>query len=95
VYIFSIPGWIATQENIDILIARLSELKGITNFSVVLDLHSNSTCRYMQFDGTQALPVKEGKKYHYPGEVCIVNDALFKKINHSLKTMLLSAQDRI
>jgi hypothetical protein len=73
----------------------MSELKNLGNFAVIMDLHSNSTFRFSQFDGTQALPIKEGKKYHFPGEILPVSDDLFKKINDSLKTILLSAQDHI
>jgi hypothetical protein len=91
----SVPGWVATQENIAILQARLSELQNIGEFAVVLDLHSNSTFRYLQFDGTQSLPVKEGKRYHFPGEIKIVTDELFKKINDSVQSILLSAQEKI
>jgi hypothetical protein len=88
----TIPGWIATKENIDSLVTRMSELKNLGNFAVIMDLHSNSTFRFSYFDGTQ---VKEGKKYHFPGEILPVSDDLFKKINDSLKTILLSAQDHI
>jgi hypothetical protein len=91
----TIPGWIASKENIDSLVTRMSELKNLGNFAVIMDLHGNSTFRFSQFDGTQALPIKEGKKYHFPGEILPVSDDLFTKINDSLKTILLSAQDHI
>jgi hypothetical protein len=88
----SIPGWVTTSENVEGLVARLSALKNVENFAIVLDLHSNSTFRFLQFDGTLALPVKEGKKYHYPGELRTVTDDIYKKITAGLQTVLLSAQ---
>jgi hypothetical protein len=91
----SIPGWVATSENVEGLVARLSALKNVENFAIVLDLHSNSTFRFLQFDGTLALPVKEGKKYHYPGELRTVTDDIYKKITAGLQTVLLSAQKNI
>jgi hypothetical protein len=91
----SVPGWVATADNIDSLIARMSELKITGNFAVVLDLHSNSSFRFLQFDGTLALPVKDAKKYHFPGEIRLVADDIFKKITDSLKPVLLSAQKNV
>jgi hypothetical protein len=88
----SVPGWIATAENVNSLIVRMSGLKNLDNFAVVLDLHSNSTFRFLQFEGTLALPVKDGIKYHYPGELRMVSDDIYKKITDSLKPVLLSAQ---
>jgi hypothetical protein len=57
----TVPGWIATADNINSLIVRMSELKITGNFAVVLDLHSNRSFRFLQFDGTLALPVKDAK----------------------------------
>jgi hypothetical protein len=91
----SVPGWVATADNIDSLIARMSELKIAGNFAVVLDLHSNSSFRFLQFDGTLALPVKDAKKYHFPGEIRLVADDIFKKITDSLKPVSLSAQKNV
>jgi hypothetical protein len=91
----SVPGWIATADNINSLIVRMSELKITGNFAVVLDLHSNSSFRFLQFDGTLALPVKDAKKFHFPGEIRLVADDIFKKITDSLKPVLLSAQKNV
>jgi hypothetical protein len=56
----SVPGWLASEENIQLLIQKMSELKIDQPFNVVMDLFSNCSHRYRQFDGTQSLPYKEG-----------------------------------
>jgi hypothetical protein len=91
------PGWIATQNSIDALISRLSTLDCPENIVVIMDLHSNTTFRYRQFDGTPALPAKDGSsgRYHFPGDVTLTDDALFKKITDSLGPVLLSAQSKL
>jgi hypothetical protein len=88
----TVPGWVATPENIETLISKLSSLDCLDDFAVVMDLHSNSTFRYKQFDYTLALPVKEGNRYHFPGEIKLIDDTLFKKITDSLGPVLRSAQ---
>jgi hypothetical protein len=57
------PGWIATDKNINTLIKNMSELTLEPGFSVILDLFGNSSYRYTQFDGTLALPYKEGENF--------------------------------
>jgi hypothetical protein len=42
----SIPGWVATTENVEGLVARLSALKNVENFAIVLDLHSTVTAHF-------------------------------------------------
>jgi hypothetical protein len=56
----SVPGWLASEENIQLLIQKMSELKIEQPFNVVMDLFSNCSHRYRQFEGTQSLPYKEG-----------------------------------
>jgi hypothetical protein len=58
-----------------------------------MDLVSNCTYRYSQFDGTQALPYKEGGKFHFAGPVTLCSDETFKKILKKLGPVLLSAQN--
>jgi hypothetical protein len=74
--------------------AKLAGLNCPSDFVVVMDLHSNSTYRFKQFGGTPALPVKDGKKYHFPGDIVLTDDTVFQKITASLAPVLLSAQDR-
>jgi hypothetical protein len=88
----SVPGWLATETNIQILITKMSQLEITQEFAVVLDLFSNCSHRYLQFDGTQSLPHKEGGRYHMAGPVAPCNDDTFRRIIKSLAPVLLSAQ---
>jgi hypothetical protein len=91
------PVWIAMQNSIDALISKLSKLDYPENIVVIMDLHSNTTFRYRQFDGTPALPAKDGSAghYHFPGDVILTDDTLLKKITDSLSPVLLSAQSKL
>jgi hypothetical protein len=86
------PGWLATDDNIQVLINKMAELHINQDFSVILDLFSNCSHRYRQFDGTQSLPYKESGKYHMPGPIECCQEDTFKKIIRSLSPVLLSCQ---
>jgi hypothetical protein len=89
------PGWIATEENIQSLIKKMSQLSLEPGFAVILDLVGNCAYRYCQFDGTQALPYKEGGRFHFAGPVTLCGDETFKKIIKMLSPVLLSAQNAV
>jgi hypothetical protein len=89
----SVPGWLASEENINLLIKKMSELQIEQPLNVVMDLFSNCSHRYRQFDGTQSLPYKEGGRYHMLGPVEVCADDTFRKIVKSLAPVLLSAQN--
>jgi hypothetical protein len=86
------PGWIATEDNINSLIKKMSDLNLAPGFAVILDLVGNCTYRYSQFDGTLALPYREGGKYHHAGPIQICSEENYKKILKMLSPVLLSAQ---
>jgi hypothetical protein len=86
------PGWLATQDNIDALIKELSALNVPPGFAIVLDLLGNYGHRFVQFDGTLAMPNKEAGKYHMKGPVAVCEDITFKKIIGTLEPIMLSAQ---
>jgi hypothetical protein len=88
----SVPGWLATENNIQDLIKKMSELRIDQPFNVIMDLFSNCSHRYRQFDGTQSLPYKEGGRYHMPGPIETCSEETFRKIIKSLSPVLLSAQ---
>jgi hypothetical protein len=56
----TIPSWVASESNIESLISKLKTTTIPPGAAIVIDLLSNSTYRYEQFDGTLALPYKEG-----------------------------------
>jgi hypothetical protein len=74
------PGWLATPENIDFLIAKLNTIGTLPDTIVILELFGNSTFRYRQFDGTMALPFKVNNGYHMDGEEGVCDDETFKKL---------------
>jgi hypothetical protein len=86
------PGWIATDENINILIKKMSDLKLEPDFAVVLDLVGNCVYRFEQFDGTLALPYKERGRYHFAGPVSVCTEDNFKRIIKMPGPVLLSSQ---
>jgi hypothetical protein len=52
----TIPGWIASPENIEKMIKKVSTVEENTSNVFVFDLFGNSAYRFEQFDGTQSLP---------------------------------------
>jgi hypothetical protein len=89
------PGWITTEENIDALIAEMRKLEFPLGFGVIMDLLGNATYRFEQFDGSAALPFKEGYKYHFAGKITVCPLANFKYILNLLSPIFLSAQPNL
>jgi hypothetical protein len=87
------PGWLATEDNIANLISSMSKFELVPGFAVVLDLVSNCSIRYMQFDGTLSLAQKEGGRYHLKGPVVTCGEEVFVRILRALSPVLISAQD--
>jgi hypothetical protein len=88
-------SWLATEENIASLIASMSSLLLPAKFSVILELFSNSSYRYKQFDGSLSLPYKDGTGYHMGGEITICDDDNFLKLLAALEPVLMAAQDHL
>jgi hypothetical protein len=65
----STPGWMPTTANISKLEKDISEVGIGAEHTVTIDLLSNCTFRYEQYDGTMALPYKSQGKYHMGGKV--------------------------
>jgi hypothetical protein len=86
-------GWLATEDNIAAVIKSLSELSLEPGFAVVLDLLGNCSYRYIQFDGTQALPRRDATGYHMEGDIATCNEDIYRRIIKSLSPILLSAQN--
>jgi hypothetical protein len=60
----TVPSWLATPGNVEMLADRITSLSADPGTVIVLELFGNSTIRYRQFDGTMALPFKSGHGYH-------------------------------
>jgi hypothetical protein len=91
----TVPGWVASEKNVESLICQLKDLALPAGSAVVMDLLTNSTYRYKQFDGTLALPFKEGGAYHLPGNITVCSESNFKRILGQLQQILLSCQNTI
>jgi hypothetical protein len=76
----TIPGWIASPENIEKMLKKVSTVEENTSNFFVFDLFGNSAYRFEQFDGTQSLPYKVGNKYHLAGNVVVCVPSTFKKL---------------
>jgi hypothetical protein len=60
-----------------------------------MDLLGNVAYRYEQFDGSTAMPYKEGYRYHFAGKVTVCPDTNFKFILNLLSPIFLSAQENL
>jgi hypothetical protein len=78
----------ATAENIELLVGRLTSLGLDGDSVVVIELFGNSTFRYRQFDDTMALPFKSGHGYHMDGDVGVCDDITFARTLSAVKPVL-------
>jgi hypothetical protein len=68
----SVPGWVASPENIADLKAKIEKIDpppGTVCYAGTLD---NGAFRYIQPDGTQAMSFKSGGHYHMGGHITVV-----------------------
>jgi hypothetical protein len=86
-------SWLATEENIASLISSMSTLLLPPRFSVILELFSNSSFRFKQFDGSLSLPFKDGTGYHMGGEITVCDDENFLTLLAALEPVLMAAQN--
>jgi len=85
---FTRGGWVASPESSAEMAAKLAAVGAESDTVVILDLFSNSVFRFAQADGTLALPVKLGDKYHMLGPVHLVGEAGLKKILDTVRPIL-------
>ncbi len=64
----TVPGWMATQENISLL-AKLVESRAGSCAAFVFDLFGNSTVCFEQYDGATALPFRSDRIFHLGGKI--------------------------
>jgi hypothetical protein len=84
----TVPSWLATPGNVEMLADRITSLSVDPGTVIVLELFGNSTIRYRQFDGTMALPFKSGHGYHLEGEVGVSDDTCFTQLFSSVKPVI-------
>jgi hypothetical protein len=84
----TISGWIASPENIENMIKKISTIEESSGNIFVFDLFGNSAYRFEQFDGTQSLPYKVGNKYHLAGNVVTCMPTTFKKFVEGIILLL-------
>jgi hypothetical protein len=77
-------GWIISQNNVGTLLDRLRAADLPSGLTVVFELFGNSTYRWVQEDGTLALPLKTGSGYHLPGRITVCDDKVFKGLVESV-----------
>lgn len=65
----AVPGWTATDSNIEKIESEVSKLRASKDTIFVIDLFSNSSFRYETEDGTLAPPMKIDGVYHMGGKV--------------------------
>jgi hypothetical protein len=65
----SVPGWTPTDGNIAKVIDEIGILDKKVEYVTIIDVLSNVTYRYEQYDGTLALPCKSDGIYHMYGKV--------------------------
>jgi hypothetical protein len=86
----TIPGWIATPENVTALMEKLDKIHCSTQDRIVFDLYGNLAYRFEQFDGTLSLPYKSDNRYHLAGKVVTCPLTVFKKIVDSTAILFAS-----
>jgi hypothetical protein len=66
------------------LLGRLRAADLPSGLTVVFELFGNSTYRWVQEDGTLALPLKTCTGYHLPGRITVCDDKVFKGLVESV-----------
>jgi hypothetical protein len=87
-----VPGWVASDKNINKLGAEIAKLNLVPGFGILIDILSNSTYRFEQFDGTLALPYKAGGSYHLASDITVCTDSTLKKIIAAVSPIYLASQ---
>ena len=71
-------GWDGSDAAIEQLHSELAKLGELENSIYVLDLLTSTSYRFIQADGSLALPVKIGSKFHLLGKVSVCDDKMLK-----------------
>jgi hypothetical protein len=76
----TVPGWLASPDNITQLVNKLENIKCSERDLVVADLYGNLAYRFAQFDGSLSLPFKITRRYHMAGNIVICPSSIFKRM---------------
>jgi hypothetical protein len=91
----TVPGWVASQENIEILQSKLMSSQADSNTVFIFDLLGNSAYRFEQFDGTQSLPFKSNNKYHLAGNVVTCAPTTLKKLVEGIVPIIAAKREAV
>jgi hypothetical protein len=83
----TVPGWVASSENVCQLTNKLGEMACGKDDTVVADLYGNLAYRFEQFDGSLSLPYKASGKYHMAGNIVICPTPIFKRMMESTSSI--------
>jgi hypothetical protein len=89
----TVPGWVASPENVSAVMANIKELDNASNHCMVIDPFSNSTFHFEQFDGSTSLPFKSGGKYHLAGDVSVCSLNAFQKQVEAIVPILAAKKE--
>jgi hypothetical protein len=84
----TVPGWLASLENITQLATKLENMMCSERDTVVADLYGNLAYRFEQFDGSLSLPFKSTGKYHMAGNIVICPSSIFKRMMENTAAIL-------
>ncbi len=73
------PGWLASNDSVDVLLSKLDSIHCNEKTTLVFDLFGNSTFRFEQFDGSISMPFKSSRKYHMAGTIVVYPLPVFRK----------------
>ena len=91
----SVPGWVATRENIAAKAEELKNLDLAGGDCVVVDLWSNSTFLGSDENGYPLKPTKSASdgRYHVVGDHQVAPQGVFKRNNQNSKPIFESIND--
>jgi hypothetical protein len=91
----TVPGWVASPENIEKMKAKVEETSSDSNTVFIFDLLGNSAYRFEQYDGTQSLPFRVNNRFHLAGNVVTCALPTFKKLVDGVLPIIAGKRDGI
>jgi hypothetical protein len=86
----TVPGWIATEQNVNKVVADLEKWcpRMMGNVGVILDIFGNSSVKFRHVDGSLVLPLRVEGKYHLLGDAVIETDDGFRNLLRVVEPIL-------